>query len=276
MPAHALSLTAFYSQSDADSGTVAEVFDVTGAGTFAGVRLRHVLLPVGAWSHAVSLGVEDHLYENDSTLLGVTPIGVDVRSRALAAGYSANWEGPGSAASFGLAYVRNLVHGGGNDRAAYLANQAGARPSWDALRGEARYDRAVFDDWLLRTRSSAQWAGEPLISGERFGVGGAASVRGLEEREISADDGVYAGIELWTPPLGADVRLLGFVDLARYRQRGTATGTVSGGAASAGLGLRWYSTGRASLLVDVARVIDGAGTTRAGDYGVHVNLLVRY
>ncbi|MBL8880785.1 MAG: DUF58 domain-containing protein, partial [Phycisphaerales bacterium] len=41
----------------------------------------------------------------------------------------------------------------------------------------------VADDWQLRTRVNTQWTPDALVPGEQFGMGGAQSVRGYEERE---------------------------------------------------------------------------------------------
>ena len=56
--------------------------------------------------------------------------------------------------------------------------------------------------------STVQWrhTGEAyspdlLISGEQFGLGGAHSIRGFEERELSADKGIQASLEIYALPL---------------------------------------------------------------------------
>jgi hemolysin activation/secretion protein len=69
-------------------------------------------------------------------------------------------------------------------------------------------------EWLMRlpwfastlsTRMSIQLTGEPLLSFEKFSIGGATSVRGYREGESSGDNGLNTTIE-WRVPLG-DLRL---------------------------------------------------------------------
>ena len=53
---------------------------------------------------------------------------------------------------------------------------------------------------VLSARLDGQWSDEPLIPGEQFGIGGARSVRGYEEREASGDSGFFVSAELISKP----------------------------------------------------------------------------
>jgi hemolysin activation/secretion protein len=53
--------------------------------------------------------------------------------------------------------------------------------------------------WVLSLHANAQWANEPLVSTEQFGVGGINSVRGYHEGEVFGDRGWQATLEQKTP-----------------------------------------------------------------------------
>ncbi|HEY1789092.1 MAG TPA: POTRA domain-containing protein, partial [Verrucomicrobiae bacterium] len=55
-------------------------------------------------------------------------------------------------------------------------------------------------NWTTIVRLDGQWASEPLISNEQFGIGGVNSVRGYHEGEVFGDTGWHATLEEDTPP----------------------------------------------------------------------------
>jgi hemolysin activation/secretion protein len=141
--------------------------------------------------------------------------------------------------------------------------------------------------WLWSVRGQLQYSGSALISGEQFGLGGAASVRGTGERILSGDTGASMTLELTTPEVARGLRLLGFVDGGWLGSNNTAA-TSSGKAASdqlasAGLGLR-YSLGWLNLSADWGHIVTGANMPvnggalipKAGDEKLHLNLTARF
>lgn len=64
------------------------------------------------------------------------------------------------------------------------------------LRFGGALNRRLTGDWLLAARLRTQVSGQSLIPGEKFGVGGAQSVRALGERVLSGDGGVQSRIEV--------------------------------------------------------------------------------
>ena len=55
-------------------------------------------------------------------------------------------------------------------------------------------------NWLTTIRMDGQWASEPLISPEQFGIGGVNSVRGYHEGEVFGDTGWHFSLDQQTPP----------------------------------------------------------------------------
>jgi hemolysin activation/secretion protein len=69
-------------------------------------------------------------------------------------------------------------------------------------------------------RADVQLASDPLLSLEKFAVGGSRTVRGYRENEVVRDNGVVASLELRIPlyrePLGREiVQLAPFADFGR-------------------------------------------------------------
>lgn len=71
---------------------------------------------------------------------------------------------------------------------------------WIILRPSFSQDFAIHTNWVTTLRADGQWASEPLISNEQFGVGGVNSVRGYLEGEIFGDNGWHLSLEQQTPP----------------------------------------------------------------------------
>ena len=75
-------------------------------------------------------------------------------------------------------YWRNLRYGTRNDDATYSASRAGAAADWDAWRAGVSLQQPLAGGWIAAFRAEGQYADEPLIPGEQFGLGGARTVRG--------------------------------------------------------------------------------------------------
>jgi len=70
-----------------------------------------------------------------------------------------------------------------------------------AVSGLDTLDDRLESRWTLFVRGVGQFSQDPLVSLEQLGIGGAATVRGYEERELLGDQGAYASVELRTPTL---------------------------------------------------------------------------
>jgi len=275
--AQGASVSAFYTRSDVDSGTVANFFQVSGRGEFYGVQYAQALPRGGAWTHKLAVGVEDRLFENGVSFLG-TPIGVDVRSRPLSLRYQGRAEYEGGVLGGYVEAIVNLSGGSGNDDAAYRANRVGAARDWRAVRFGAEVVHDLGGGWQAVARLRGQLADEPLIPGEQFGVGGAASVRGMHERQTAGDRGYAASAEVWMPPLVPGLRAFGFVDAGRRSLHDPAPGqSGTDDVASVGVGLRWQWGRRLDVSADLARLVKGLdGGPAAGHGRLHFSLLYRF
>lgn len=157
---------------------------------------------------------------------------------------------------------------------------------WKALRGNLGYTASVGTTWLWSARGQLQYSPDVLISGESFGLGGLASVRGTSiDRPIVGDKGFAGTLELTSPELTTGLRLLGFMDagwLGNNNPNG-ANKPASDRLASAGLGLR-YANEPYALSLDYGRLVSGSrvplvvnsAAPQKGDERLYINLSVRF
>ena len=278
LPVYSLSgnLAFYVSRSDVDSGRIEEVFDVSGAGDFIGGSYTHTFHNRGNYRHRASVGVDDKLFENDVDFLG-SPIGVDVRSRPLNLSYFGEWRLPQALVNFNLSYSRNLGGGGVNNDAVYALARLGAEQDWEAIRFSANAIYAFQNNWSINLGLNGQYADEPLISGEQFGLGGVNSVRGFDERITAGDKGIRLSLEASTPPLLYNVRLHGFVEGGHVKTLEAPAGQIaSENVVALGLGLRWSWTDRLSLTVEYAHEVNDLRATNEGGNKTHLNVFYRF
>lgn len=267
-------------RSDVDTGTVATFFDVSGRGDFYGVWLTYLLPAVGTYRHELILGVDDKLFDND-ILFEDQPIGIDVRSRPWSIRYAATWSTRPVTAAWSVAFYRNLSSGSFNGDPDYAATRAGANSSWSLWRYGGELEFAL-GRWKLVGRLRGQYADEPLIPGEQYGMGGLDSVRGLEERALTGDRAVAFGLEAWPPALSSGVRFLGFMDAGRIDQASALPGEVDDtDVVTVGVGVRWTWGRHLDAAVDFGHVLDAAAPVaitgiERGDSRLHFNLLYRF
>lgn len=277
MPFYAVSgaLTLFYAYSDVNSGTVANAFEVSGRGRFSGLHWRQHLVPRGAYSHSIEAGLDDRFFDNN-VVFGGTQIGVDVRSRPVSLTYLGRFDLTDAVLSGSVQYAHNLNGGSDNNDAAYSGNRAGAARDWNALRYTLDGSWRIAP-WTLSVRVRGQYADEPLIPGEQFGLGGANSIRGLRERETTGETGITVTAEGLMPLPWEGFNAIVFVDAGEVRVKDAVAGQLGRvGAASVGIGLRWSIARHFYLAIDGAQVLDGTANSLPGDRRAHLTLVYKF
>lgn len=203
---------AYASYSDVDGGsTTTAVGDLTfnGRGRLVGLRATRLLPRWGEVDQRVVLGVDQRDYLNQCAISGLPdgacgPAGESVTVQPMALEYVARAGGE-VAWGLGIGLHHNLRWGGARTADAdFQAVRPGAEPRYTALRLNASAATAVFEDWQLQARVVMQWTGDALVPAEQFGIGGAGTVRGYEERELTGDRGGFMSLEVTTPALGGD------------------------------------------------------------------------
>ncbi len=261
-------------------------FNSTGAGQTFGLNYNHYLPPDGGYRSYISLGLDHKQF--DVTQINGSPLPGQLvrRSQPLTLGYNARVESDSQIWGYNLDLAGNLPGGAGNDVASYQSEDPRvATASWKVVRGGANYLTGFANGWLLGVRGQFQFSPDALISGEQFGLGGASSVRGVGERPLSGDSGMWLSTEVTTRELAPGLRMLGFVD-AGWLSNKSPNGNpkpANDSLSSAGVGLR-YSVPALTVSADFGRVfggstlpyVAGSGVPQAGDQKLHLNVSARF
>ncbi len=261
-------------------------FSSSGAGQTMGLSYSHYLHPEGGRRSNITLGFDDKQF--DPTQINGVPVPgqLERRTRPISLGYNVRVEADKNVYGYNVDWVANLSGGAGNNLAAYQSEDPRVRTaSFRLLRAGVNYLGSLGSGWTVGARGQMQYSPDALISGEQFGIGGAASVRGTGERPVSGDRGFFGSLELTSPELLPGLRWAGFVD-AGFVSSETSPASpklASDRLASLGVGLR-YSFGQFSASAEWARLITGSRVPLAlnsespqkGDHKVHVNLSIRF
>ena len=271
-------LTLYYSDSQIETTasleTFSQNFDVTGAGTIYGGRYSYVLKKVKGYRQSVVFGLDDKTFDNQVLFGGSATNGTNkFQSRPLTLQYQIGRKTPLHQFNFNIGISTNLV----DDQEAYDIEERseGSKPDtgWSVLRYSGKYERNL-GRWMFRFKLNGQAADEILISGEQYGLGGASSVRGYDERSMLGDKGYYYGLELWSPVTKRRLRGLFFYDAGKTSYiEDIGTGIFEQTPSSAGIGLRWAWTTHLNLALDYASVLEDAGSQETGDGKFHLNVV---
>lgn len=272
-------LDLLYAKSDIDSGRVAGGFDISGAGEVFGAAFTKYFQKRESYSQTVVLGVSDKLFDNNVEF-GGTRFDTDVRSRPLSLRYLGRFVDSKWIFDFFMGAFVNLPGGEFNDDLSYTLARIGSDSDWVVARYGVSAARPI-GNWSFSIGLVGQYADEPLIPGEQFGLGGLYSVRGFREREITSDRANWLTLQLLAPEKKGFTPLV-FVDVAEGTRIDPLPSEVARESLSSiGVGTRWRSTrSRASFVFYLGYVLNGTdpagvGTTRDGDYRGHFNFVVR-
>ncbi len=276
------SIDLYGSYSSVDSGMVtAGVFDlaVSGEGTVFGGRYNHNLHKIGDFESKVIFGLDVKAYKNDISYLGA-PLGNDVTVHPLSVTYTGNWSKKNDTVNFYLSGIHNIPGGDNGSQADFTAARANATDNYNILRYGASYFRVLPADWQLRLALNGQATSDALVQGEQFGIGGATSVRGFLEREISDDQGRVTNAEIYTPNVcsgGGQCRFLGFYDTGYVSHNDGLPGELEHQSiGSVGLGWRISMQHYLVFQTDFAHVVDGSELTPKGSNRAHFRLVLNY
>ncbi len=284
---HAGSLTLFLSRSNVDTGVVdlnsaaggaPQFGSLLGGGQIAGLRYSKALLNLGRYRHSLSLSLEDKLVDNETLiqLLG-TPFNDRRRATPLTLGYMASYQHGHNRWTGQLYYAKNMELNNHNEQADYSSAPGTPDVAWDVWRASLYQDIGFAGGWLWRLQLGAQRANEVLIPGEKYGIGGASTVRGYTERVLAGDNAVLVRNELWAKPLSG-LRLLFFYDWGEVSNLRASGSNLKETAqlAGHGIGLRYTVGNWLSAQLDIASPNDAVADRSAGDGYAHFSLFARF
>lgn len=287
--AQSLALDAFAAYSDVDGGTSATLagdLQFAGKGRIYGLRLSRYLPRLGEYDQRLSLGLEHRAYLNTCQIVGLPvgacgPAGESVAVQPLSLDYSLQLGGNRPVGA-SVSLLHNLALGGSHTQDAdFGAVRAGAQARYTLLRASVSAGASFADEWQIHARLSGQFTHDALVPGEQFGLGGASTVRGYQEREVTGDRGILGTLEVVSPDiakalgLGAgSLRLVGFADFGHVDNllgtpcRGELTACSL---ASVGIGWRFVS-GNLQARVFIAHALDEGPHTGRHDTRAHLAL----
>jgi hemolysin activation/secretion protein len=199
--------------------------------------------------------------------------------------YDASQRDSRGVTAFGLGLSANAWYSGSSSNLQSITGSSESSGHWLILSPSMSRDFVIHTNWILSLHGEGQWASQPLISNEQFGLGGVNSVRGYQEGQIFGDTGWWIGLEQKTPPhlVGMvyrnhplTVRASAFMEYGEVylldpqgrQDRTPLWGTGFGGVASIG------ATWEARLLVSWPLL--SAGTTHAGVPRLNLSLSAQF
>jgi len=274
--------------STVDSGTVQNLFDVSGQGAIYAARYNQNLSRFGDLEHRIVYGLDYRAYQNL-----VTPVGgafnfvPDITVHPLSVTYGAQLKQERREYSFYFGVAQNIPGGNDGTDEAFKASRTGARAAYRTTRFGGTISGIFQKDWQFRVKADAQYSRDALIAAEQFGLGGSESIRGFNERYTSNDKGYRSNWEIYTPELGtmlgmdkAKFRLLTFYDTGHVIRNNPQPGELkSVSLDSIGFGLRMNYGTNVTIKADFAEVLhDGtqSGTSTGRTHGNRWHVTVGY
>jgi len=263
--------------SSVNSGTVQNLFNVSGQGQVFLLRYTQLLRRIDTYDHRVVLGLDYRAYRNDVTFTGSNdPLAPNITVHPLSLAYNGRLSQVGRDLSFNVSLARNIPGGSDGDQEAFErpGQRAGAQDNYTIWRAGLAYTQLLPSDFILRAAFNAQQTKDLLVAGEQFGMGGVDSVRGYFEREVANDNGRRISLEGYGPDWGPRIgntwraRILVFADAARGHDN-VPEQNPDNKLGSFGVGFRVNMGKSLAARLDVARTTQTAGTRVKGDSKVH-------
>ena len=284
LPDNAALIDATLAYSNVDSGTVANVFQVAGQGTTAGLKYTQLLDRVGSWEPRVFVGIDWRQYKSQ-LLFGGQNLAVPIELHPVQIGVSANRiatpQNPLGASAYASFHV-NLPGGSNGSQSSFTATRLDAAAHYKLLRFGSSINLPV-GAWQLNAALDAQLTNDLLVSSEQLAAGGVTTVRGFSDRGIGGDSGLRVQVEAVSPNWlsGSDgnlavLRGVVFVDAASTRRNRPAVfEEADASIASAGVGLRgaWGAT---VWRVDLAKAIHQKTQGVRASGAVHFSVATRF
>lgn len=273
------SILAYAYQSNSDVNTLGGT-NVLGNGYTVGTRGVLQLPSLGDFAQTFSAGI-DFKHFLEGVTLGAAGTVATIDYWPLTAAYNLSRQTAQDEIASSTTVVLG-TRGLGSPPAEFENNRAFARADFVHLGEDVTYTEHLPWDMLGVLRVAGQISDGPLLSSEQFAAGGLTSTRGYLQSEVVGDDGIIESTELrspsiarllddeingwqdWVDPQLADVRAIGFADLARVWILGalpeqTQVFTLEG----VGAGLRIAALSHLSGLVDAAVPLRSGPSTPA-------------
>lgn len=268
------SLDVIAAYSDVNSGTLSVASNnllVSGEGTILGLHYNQNITRIGNYEHKLTLALDYRAYINNVMFQGIQ-LGNNVTVHPISLTYAGIYTLDALNAGFYTGITRNLPGLGSGDRDTeefFEKVRSGAPEGYNILRLGTNFSYAFKNDWQTRVAFNSQLTNTPLVPGEQFGIGGATSVRGFDERVLTDDNGYSGNIEMYSPDLSSlaglrgrfQCRTLAFFDWGHISGINPLPGEPSASTiASVGPGLRLSDGRYFTLSTDYGFITDPGDT----------------
>lgn len=275
-----------FSDSSVEVGSLrvgSSALNISGSGTAASIKWTHLLDRWEGMDQRVSASYEFKDFNSDVRLEGGnTSLVPDVGSRPVGLSYQLINKGEVAQGQASIGYYKNFETSGKNSQEVYRQVNPMAPVEFDLVKFNTSYSNQLGGgDWRYSFAFDGQMSGDSLISGEQFGAGGIYSVRGFEERVISADSGARLSLELmsgnrnaWVKDWLPRLNFVAFLEGARLGLNSPPPGVKDEpGISSVGGGIRFAFVPAHQFKLDVARVLSGIPTQPSGETMVHFSFV---
>ncbi|WP_312338017.1 ShlB/FhaC/HecB family hemolysin secretion/activation protein [Anaerospora hongkongensis] len=272
-----------YSYSDVNMGQIANFgslsMNATGRGHSYGLHYQHNLNYSVNKRNWLDFGVDYKDYNNAQNFaINGTPIlqqGTDFAVTTLGLTYGGSIRDASKVISYSLGYVTNA--NGNEDK--YNTYRTGSDKQFGLFKAGINHQYKMGGAWIGNVRLNGQFTRDNLLTTEQLGAGGMYSVRGFDERAISADNGYIANIEFYTPEIAKGQRFVLFSDIGHLYNNHANIGELKNDTiASVGAGYRYTDTTKGwSGSLDYAYVIDDIENKNDQDSGKwHVSVSKKF
>lgn len=272
-----------YSYSDVDMGQIASFgplsMNATGKGHTYGLHYQHNLdygINKRSW---LDVGVDYKDYENAQNFAingnRIFNQGTDFSVTTLGLTYGGSVRSANKVTSYNLGYVASV----NGDKDKFNTYRTGSDKSFGIFKAGINHQYKMGGDWVGSVRLNGQYTRDNLVTTEQLGAGGMYSVRGFDERSISADNGYIANIEFYSPEVAKGQRFVLFGDIGHLYSNKANIGELKNDTiASVGAGFRYTdSAGGWSGALDYAHVVDDIENKIDKDSGKwHVSLSKKF
>ena len=212
-------------------------------------------------------GVDHKSYDNENKLnfLGTSvPFDYHFAVTMLSLGFIHNDRSNHHAFAYNLGMATDV----GGNREDYRQATPGSDNNFLLWKAGASYQYRLPSDWLVGLRLHGQYTNQNVVSTEQIGAGGLYTVRGFNERTISADTGVVGSFEIFTPEFIPHSRFVLFADYGALHNNNRDLAFRSETLGSVGIGYRFANEKLGlSLRVEYAKIIDDVRSDLLGRGG---------
>jgi len=271
--------------SDVNSGTVQNLFNVSGSGTIVLLRYNNLLPRVGEiYEQKLSYGLNYEAFKNNVITSGTTiSVVPNISVHPASVTYFGNWHLPTTEVAFNAGYSMNIPGGGSGNQAAFQAARAGATDTYHIVGFGLAGLQTLPYDFQFRAAFNGQLTRDALVPGVQYGIGGFNSVRGFHEREIIDDAGYQGTVEAYSPDLSGQLqlpdvhtRLLLFYDYGDVWRNHALPGEITNQfISSTGFGVR-LDQKHFAVRADFATVLHPGGSETSWSKRAHVGIVFVY